>query len=146
MAESHPPQLPNTDAPAGVAVNVRAVPLATRKAHGVGVAQLIACAESVTDPEPLPPKATVRTGEPAPPPPVPVKQTTFAVINPVTIAPDEDSPPALLPVVTVAEIRVPPHDSPVAVSNPAELTVNIWGVFDDQVTLLVMSFVTGGWI
>jgi hypothetical protein len=130
-----------------VAVSVRAVPLVIRKAHGVGAAQFIASAESIAVPEPLPPKATVRTGEPAPPLPLLVKQTTFAVINPVTTAPDDDIPPALLPVLTVAEINVPPQDSPVAVSKPvAASTVNIWGVFDDQVAWFVMSFVTGGWI
>jgi len=99
----------------------------------------------VTVPEPLPRNVKVRAGLPEPPPDE-VKQTTFAVIYPVTTAPDEDKPPELLFVVTVAEISVPPHDSPVAVSNPVELTVNIWGVFDDQVASLVMSFVTGGWM
>jgi hypothetical protein len=39
VAESHPAQLPNTEEPAGVAVSVRAVPLANWKTHGVGVAQ-----------------------------------------------------------------------------------------------------------
>jgi hypothetical protein len=53
-------------------------------------------------------------------------------------------PPELLFVLTVAETRVAPQEFPVAVSKPVELTVNIWGVFDDQVTSLVMSFVTGG--
>jgi hypothetical protein len=40
VAESHPAQLPKTEEPAGVAVRVRAVPLANWKTHGVGVAQL----------------------------------------------------------------------------------------------------------
>jgi len=47
-------------------------------------------------------------------------------------------------VFAVAETSVPPHDKPVAESNPVELTVNIWGVFEDQVTWFVMSLVTGG--
>jgi hypothetical protein len=75
-----------------------------------------------------------------------VKQTTFAVIDPVTMAPDEDSPPALLFVVTVAETREPPQAKPVAVSSPVELTENICVSFEAQVTLFVMSLVTGGWI
>jgi hypothetical protein len=106
------------------------------------VAQLIPKGELVTVPEPLPAKLTVRTGAP----PVLVKQTTFAVIDPVTMAPDEDSPPALLFVVTVAETREPPQAKPVAVSSPVELTENICVSFEAQVTLFVMSLVTGGWI
>ena len=65
-------------------------------------------------------------------------------MDPVTIAPDEDIPPSLLFFFTVAEIIVPPHDCPVAVINPVELTVTISGVFEVQVTWSVMSFVTGG--
>jgi hypothetical protein len=42
--------------------------------------------ELVMLPEPGPGKLTVREG---PPPPAPVKQTTLAVILPVTRAPDE---------------------------------------------------------
>lgn len=95
-AESHPAQFPNTDVPTGDAVRVRAVPLAYWKRHGVGVAQLRASAVSVTVPAPFPPKVTVRTGEFAPPPPEPVKQTTLPVMYPVTIAPDEDKPPVLV--------------------------------------------------
>jgi hypothetical protein len=75
-----------------------------------------------------------------------VKQTTFAVIDPVTMAPDEDSPPALLFVVTVAETREAPHAKPVAVSSPLEVTENICVSLDAHVTWFVMSFVTGGWI
>jgi hypothetical protein len=73
-----------------------------------------------------------------------VKQITFAVILPVTIAPEEDRFPVLLFVVTVAETRALPHARPVAVKRPVELTVTIWGVFEFQVTWLVMSLVTGG--
>jgi hypothetical protein len=60
-----------------------------------------------------------------PPLPEPVKQTTFPFMYPVTIAPDDDSPPSLLLVVTVAEIREPPHEIPVAVNSPAESTTII---------------------
>jgi hypothetical protein len=42
-------------------------------------------------------------------------------------------PPALVFVLTVAETSVAPHAFPVAVSKPVELTVNIWGVFENQV-------------
>jgi hypothetical protein len=65
-------------------------------------------------------------------------------MKPVTSAPDDDIPPALLFVVTVAEISVAPHAAPVTVSNPLESTVAICGVFDVHVTWLVMSLVTGG--
>jgi len=77
-------------------------------------------------------------------PMLPVKQTTFAVIVPVTTAPDEDMPPALLFVVTVAEIMEPPQALPVTVIRPVASTVTICGVFEVHVTWLVMSLVTGG--
>jgi hypothetical protein len=76
----------------------------------------------------------------------PVKQTTFAVIVPTTSAPDEDKPPALLLVVTVAVIRVFPQELPVAVIRPVELTVTICGVFEAQTAWSVISLVTGGWM
>jgi hypothetical protein len=76
--------------------------------------------------------------------PVEVGQTTFAVIDPVTRAPEEDMFPALLLVVTVAEMMVPPQARPVTVIRPVELTVTICGVLEDHLTWLVMSFVTGG--
>jgi hypothetical protein len=131
----HIDQPPNVDVLDGVAVSVIEVPLAKACVlHGPGVEQLKPSAGSETVPIPAPKNVTLKSGLPLPPP-VPVKQTTFAVINPVTTAPDDDIPPALLPVVTVAEISVPPQDSPVAVSMPVVAsTVNIWGVFDDQVT------------
>ena len=78
--------------------------------------------------------------------PWPVKQMTLAVILPVTIAPEEDRSPILLFVVMVAETRAFPHARPVAVNRPVELTVTISGVFEVQVTWVVMSFVTGGCI
>jgi hypothetical protein len=49
-------------------------------------------------------------------------------------------------VVTVAEIIVPPQDTPVAVISPVEFTVTICGVFELHVTWFVMSLVTGGWM
>src|ERR1700686_3036483 len=76
--------------------------------------------------------------------PAAVKHITFAVILPVTSAPEEDRFPVLLFVVTGAEIRALPHARPVAVIKPVALTVTIWGVFEFQVTWLVMSLVTGG--
>ena len=63
---------------------------------------------------------------------------------PVTIAPDEDTPLPSLFVVAVADTKVPPQSMPVAVSSPVEVTVNICGVFDVQVTWLVISLVAGG--
>jgi hypothetical protein len=100
----------------------------------------------VTVPDPFPAKVTVRAGEFAPPPPllVLVKHTTFAVMDPVTIAPEDEIPPELLFVFTVAVMIVPPHASPVTVITPAEFTVIICGVFEVHVTWLVMSLVTGG--
>jgi hypothetical protein len=65
-------------------------------------------------------------------------------MEPVTRAPFDEIPPELVLVVIVAEISVPPHASPVTVSNPVESTVIIGGVLDVHVTWLVISFVTGG--
>ena len=94
----------------------------------------------MTVPEPGPGKFTVRVG------PEPVKQTTLAVILPVTNAPFEVRFPVLVLVVTVAETRAFPHASPVAVNRPAEFTVTISGVLESHVTWFVMSLVTGGWM
>ena len=140
----HPPLHPPNEPPTGVALRVTVVPLAKLALHAPCwvLEQLIPPGELVTVPEPLPAKRTVRIGDP----PVLVKQTTFAVMDPVTMAPDEDSPPALLFVVTVAETREPPHANPVAVSSPVELTENICVSFEAHVTLFVMSLVTGGWM
>jgi len=141
----HPPDHPpNDEEPTGVAVKVTEVPLAKLALQFATVlAQLIPGGELVTVPEPLPGKIIVKIG---PPPPLPVKHTTFAVIFAVTIAPDEDNPPALLLVVTVAEISEPPQAKPVAVSKPVELTVTICVSFEAHVTCFVMSLVTGGWM
>jgi hypothetical protein len=92
----HPPlHPPNEEAPTGVAVRVTGVPLAKLALHVVPwlLAQLIPRGELVSMPVPLPGKLTVRIADP-PPEPVLVKQTTFAVMDPVTMAPDEDSPPS----------------------------------------------------
>jgi hypothetical protein len=121
-----------------VAVNVTGVPLVKLALHTVG--QLMPPGELLTVPLPAPARATVRTG---PEPPEPVKQTTVAVILPVTMAPEECTVPELF-VVTVAETMELPQSTPVAVSRPVELTVAMPGVFDTHVTWLVMSFVTGG--
>jgi hypothetical protein len=91
-------------------------------------------------PWPVPAKSTVSDG------PVPVKQTTLAVMFPVTMAPDESTFPVLWFVFTVAETNALPHPSPVAVSNPEESTVTIPGVFEVHMAWAVTSLVTGGWI
>jgi hypothetical protein len=126
--------------PFGVAVNVTAVPLV--KVPLQVLAHPSPEGELVTIPEPVPAKFTVRFGDP--PPPVALKHFTFAVMKPVTIAPDEDIFPMLWFVVMVAEIRVLPQERPVAVARPVELTVTMSGVFEVQVTWAVMSLVTGG--
>lgn len=132
-------QLPKVDPVLGVAVNVTGVPLVKLALHTVG--QLIPPGALLTVPLPPPARATVRTGPD--PPELPVKQTTLAVIDPVTIAPAEDTVPELF-VVIVAETMVPPQSTPVAVTKPVELTVAMPGVPDAQVTWPVMSLVTGG--
>ena len=139
--ESQPPQPPNV--PLGAAVTMTGVPLVNVPMHGfAALVQLKPAGELVTVPVPVPRNVTDRVG----PELVPVKQTTLAVMYPVTIAPVEEIPPELLFVVTVAEIRAPPQATPVAVSRPVELTVAMSGVFEAQVTWLVISLVTGGWM
>ena len=147
----HPPPLqpPNTDGATGVAVSRTVVSAGKLVTHEICVlAQLNSEGETITVPVPPPAKLSVRVGSPPPlPPPPPLeltKQTTLAVIEPVTTAPDADRPLASAFVCTVAEIRVLPQAAPVAVSRPVELTVNISGVLDAQVTWSVMSLVTGG--
>jgi hypothetical protein len=97
--ESQPFQPPKV--PLGTAVNVTIVPLANAALQLL--MQLSPAGELVTVPLPGPGKFTARIGA------EPVKHVTFAVMVPVTMAPDEDSPPLLLFVFTVAEIRVPPQ-------------------------------------
>ncbi|GAC1437198.1 MAG: hypothetical protein NVS1B11_30460 [Terriglobales bacterium] len=60
------------------------------------------------------------------------------------MAPEEDKFPTLLFVVTVADTRVFPQSMPVEVITPEESTVTMPGVFEDHVTLAVISLVTGG--
>ena len=131
-----PDQPPNVEGATGVAMRVTVVPLGKLSSQLTCVlGQLKAVGELVTVPVPLPEKLTVRTGS-APPPPlvVPVKQTTFAVMLPTTMAPDEDTPDPSWFVVTLAETKVAPQTPPVAVSKPVELMVNIWGSLEAQVT------------
>lgn len=130
----------------GVAVSVTVVPLVNACVmHGPGLSHVPKpVGLLVTLPGP-PVKITLNGGFPLPPPD-PVKQTTFPVMYPVTTAPEDESPPALLFVVNVADTSVVPQLPPVAVSSPLELTVIIPVSFELQVTSLVMSFVTGGWM
>ena len=122
-----PDQPPNVEGATGVAMRVTVVPLGKLSWQLTAVlGQLKAVGELVTVPVPLPEKLTVTIGSaPLPPLPLPVKQTTFAVMLPVTMAPDEDTPEPSLLVCIVAETRVAPHSRPVAVSNPVEVTENI---------------------
>src|ERR1700739_3487772 len=78
--------------------------------------------------------------------PSPCRRPMCPLLSRVTTPPLEPIPPELVFVLTVAETSVPPQDRPVAVSNPVELTVIICVSFEAQVTSLVMSLVTGGWI
>jgi hypothetical protein len=84
------PQLVNVKPLLAVAVIVTVVPLAKLAVHVL--AQVRPEGELVVLPDPGPGKLTVRAG---PPPPEAVKQTTFAVMLPVTKAPDEGRLPAL---------------------------------------------------
>jgi hypothetical protein len=130
------------DGAVGVAVNVSGVPLTNAALQEPG--HVIPDGVLVTVPVPLV-MLTVKRGE-LPPPPVPVKQTTFACMLPVTMAPFEVRFPELLFVCTVAEISEPPHAPPVAVINPVELTMTICGSLVPHTTSFVMSLVTGGWM
>jgi hypothetical protein len=124
-AELHPDQPPNVDPDAGVAVSVTGV--LTGKAwvtQGPGLEQLNPDGLLETVPEPLPVNVNVNAGFPAPLP-EPVKQVTFPVIYPVTIAPEDEMPPVLVFVFTVAETSVAPQASPVTVRSPEESTVII---------------------
>jgi hypothetical protein len=128
-----PAQPPNVDEPVGVAVRVTVELIGNRAEQTPAeLAQLRPAGLLVMFPVPAPAKVTVRAG-PLPVPP-PVKQTTFPVIYPVTIAPEDEMPPALELVLRVAETRVPPQLNPVTFNSPEELTVIICGVFEAQVT------------
>ena len=124
--QAPPDHPPNVEGETGLAVRVTAVP------DGKLSTQLTFVLEQVkpevvlaTTPVPLPEKLTVSTGSesPLPPLPLPVKQTTFAVISPVTTAPDDDTPEPSWFVVSEAETKPPPQSSPVATIRPVELTV-----------------------
>jgi hypothetical protein len=122
---AHPPNVPVVD----VAVNVTVVPVGKLATQAVALeAQPSPEGELEIVPAPVPAKSTVMVG------PVPVKHVRFAVMYPVTTAPDEETPEPSLLVCTVADTRVPPHTRPVAVKRPVESTVNICGVFEVQVT------------
>lgn len=143
--QAPPDQPPNVDGATGVAVRVTVVPLGKLSVQLTPVLAQLKPEGDVTVPVPPPRKLTVRVGS-APPPPllVLVKQTTFAVMYPVTMAPDVDRPDPSVLVCKVAETSVAPQALPVAVSKPAGVTVNICVSVEAQVTLLVMSFVAGG--
>jgi hypothetical protein len=71
-------QLPNVDPELGAAVSVTSVPIGNSPTHGAGLEQLKPVGELVTVPAPFPAKVKVRAGPL--PPPLLVKQVTFAVI------------------------------------------------------------------
>src|SRR5215472_9595603 len=89
-SESQPPQLANVDKPVGVAVSITVVPAANCPMHDVGATQGRAkpAGELVTVPKPPPAKVTVRVGFEVPP--LPEKQITLPVMEPVTTAPPEE--------------------------------------------------------
>jgi len=60
------------------------------------------------------------------------------------MAPDEERPPSLLLVLTVAVTSEFPQSTPPGESAPVDVTTATVGVFELQRTWLVMSFVTGG--
>jgi len=85
-----PVQAPNVEGGVGVAVSEIAVPLIKLALHGPEVdGQLRPAGELVTFPLPAPGKVTVSIG------PELLTQATFAVMNPVTMAPEEERFPAL---------------------------------------------------
>lgn len=134
-------QLLNVDEPVGMAVSITVLPTANCPTHDTGATHEVAKpdGELVTVPNPAPAKVTVRVADP-----LPEKQITFPVIDPVTTAPEDESPPALVFVCRVADTSVVPHVNPVAVSRPVEFTVIIWVVLEAHATWFVMSLVTGG--
>lgn len=131
---SHPTQPPKVE-PLGAAVNVTVVP------GGKSAVQVVAQPSPEGELEIVPAPFPAKPAEIACP--VGVKQTTLAVMKPVTIAPEAVRLPSLL-VCKVAETRAFPQVPPVAASTPFASTVTIAGVFDVQTTFFVMSLVTGG--
>ena len=101
---SHPAQPPNVPLVAA-AVRVTVVPVGKLPVHVEPPLneQPKPEGELETVPAPAPEESIVTVG------PVPVKQTTFAVINPVTAAPEDDTPDPSAFVVTEAETMAPPH-------------------------------------
>jgi len=143
---SHPTQLPNVDVPVGVAVNVTTVPLV--KFALQALEQPSPAGELLTVPVPVPAKSTVSVGW-APLPPKPGHPGVFMSLTVTTIvevmsAPEELLFPVLWFVCTVAETSAPPHADPVGKSTPVGVTVATVSVFEAQVTLSVISFVTAG--
>ncbi|HZP17917.1 MAG TPA: hypothetical protein VFB00_08135 [Terriglobales bacterium] len=118
LPPSQPTQLAEVALPVGVAVIVIAEPGGKLLLHVVAQPSPGGVLEIV----PVPMICAVKTGFPPPPA---LKQTTFAVMKPVTIAPDDDRFPVLLLVCTVAETRALPQARPVAVNTPFASTVTI---------------------
>ena len=86
-------QLLNVDEGEGAAVSITVLPAANCPTHDAGAPQGRAkpAGELVTVPNPAPTKVTVRVTDP-----LVTKQITFPVIDPVTTAPEEEIPPALV--------------------------------------------------
>ena len=85
-------QLLNVDEPDGVAVSITVVPAPNWPTHAAGPhGTANPAGELVTVPNPGPVKLTVRVTDP-----LLAKQITLPVIEPVTIVPEEEIPPALV--------------------------------------------------
>jgi len=86
-------QVPNVDGAVGVAVSVTVVPVENCPVHaGAPHGEANPTGLLTTVPSPVPAKVTVRVADPV----VPEKQITLPVIEPVTIVPEEEIPPALV--------------------------------------------------
>jgi len=149
VVESHPTHPPNVDPVFGAAVSVRLVPagkdVEQKDAHPrpMGVVLIV--------PDPAPVNWTVIANmlplpppHPPPAPPIPEAQVTLAVIEPVIMAPDDERPPSLLLVLTVAVTIEFPQSTPPGERAPVDVTTTTVGVFELQRTWLVIFFVTGG--
>ena len=90
-AESHPTQPPNRMSRGGRRQRYRPTARDWSLARDLVLEQLRPAGSLVTVPDAVPRESDVNARDPAPlPPPLElVKQTTFAVMNPVTTAPDE---------------------------------------------------------